>query len=113
MLETEAVEDAMGNLRIGYKNLTAEDMESLKALKDSPHWKVYRKLLESALAEYTRASWQVTGVDGVVKMLHSAGLAAGINFSINQLSVLVGQTNLKQQKALEKPDKKPQSFVRG
>lgn len=112
-IQAQAAFDAAGNLRVAYVGLTAEDMESLKALASSPHWKIYRTLLQRAVAEYMRASWQVTDVNGVVKMVHNAGLAAGINFSINQVQVLCAEYDRKQQEALEKAEKKPQPFRKG
>lgn len=105
--------DAAGNLRIGYKGMTAEDMEALKALNASPHWAVYRKILQSAMAEYMRASTQVVDVNGVVKMLHSAGMAAGMNFAINQLQVLCADYDAKAKKTLEKTTKEKVPFKRG
>lgn len=109
----QGVVDAAGELRIGYKNMTKEDMESLKALNSSPHWAVYRKLLMGAMAEYLRASTQVTNVDGVIKMLHSSGMAAGMNFSINQLQVLCADYDAKAKKELEKSTKVQVPFKRG
>lgn len=105
--------DAVGNLRVAYTGLTAEDMESLRVLNGSPHWKVYRTLLERAMAEHFRASTMVTDVNGVVRMIQSSGLAAGINFSINQLQVLCAHYDAQQKKELEKSSKKPEPFRKG
>ncbi len=112
-IQAQSAFDAAGNLRVAYEGITAEDMESLKALATSPHWRVYRVLLQKAVAEYMRASWQVTDVNGVVKMVHNAGLAAGINFSINQVQVLCADYDKKQKEAIEKAEKKPQPFRKG
>ena len=105
--------DAAGSLRIGYKGLTKEDMESLVALQGSPHWAVYRRLLTGAMSEHYRASSMVTDVDGVVKMISNAGLAAGINFAINQLQVLCADYHAKLKKGLEKPVENSKPFKRG
>lgn len=113
-IETKAMADAVGNLRVAYVNLTAEDFEMLKALNDSPYWVHYRKILEKAMAEYLRASTMVTDVNGVVKMVHNSGLAAGINFAINQIQVLCADYDAKKQKAIEKSTKVEKAkFTRG
>ncbi len=113
MVEGESAIDASGALRVGYKGLTLEDKESLRTLMESPHWKVYRDILIVAVGEHMRASWRVSNVDDVVKGIHNAGLAAGINFAINQLNVIVQTSDASVQKALEKQSRKPQDFKKG
>lgn len=112
-IESHSTFDAAGSLRIAYKGLAPEDLESLKVLVSSPYWRVYRTILQHAMAEHLRASTMVTDVNGIVKMLHNSGMAAGINFAINQIQVLCADHDARAQQEVEKHPKQNVPFRRG
>lgn len=93
--------------------LTPEDYAALKALAESPFWRVYVKVLMKAEIDIRRAAGLGTGFDGMIDSWQKNGMAAGINFTITQLQALLTDFDNKRQKALEKEQKPKQPFKRG
>ena len=112
-IEAKAAIDAAGNLRVGYHGLSPEDHETLKALLNMPHWKLYREVLTRAQAEYSRAAMNGVGFDGMIDSWKNQGIAAGLNFAITQLPILCREYDAKNNKVLEKPEKSKVPFRRG
>lgn len=77
--------------------LTPEMFEMLKALKEMPHWKLYRKVLIAAKEGYFQA---VLPQKEAIPMAKTIGMVSGINFAINQLPVLIGGYEAKRKKML-------------
>lgn len=95
------------------ERLTPELYESLAVLNDSPYWTPYRKLLLQAKQAYLDSVMSMRDPLDITKTL---GLAAGINFAINQLPILVSAYRQKEQKvlkALEKKESLGKEFRRG
>lgn len=109
----DALYDDNGDLRVGYKNLTAEDMEVLQTLNQSPYWKFYRDLLIKAKEAYFNSTLAMKDPNEMVK---NVGFVAGVNFAINQLPVIVGHHQMvvrKKQAEAVKKEKARTDFKRG
>ena len=66
--------------------LSPDQYESLAVLQSSPHWKVYREILHQAKQSYLDSILAMREPIDITKHL---GIAAGINFALNQLPLLV------------------------
>lgn len=93
--------------------LTAEDLESLKALAESPHWAVYKRFLMRAEVEIRKSASMGTGFDGMIDSWNKNGMASGINFTIVQLQGICANYDARIKKELEKRDKKTEPFRKG
>lgn len=93
-LFAESIRDANGEERISLR-LSPEELESLAALVESPHWKIYRKILISCKTAYLDSMLPLKDPTEITKQL---GIAVGINFAINQAPVLVADYRAKQAK---------------
>lgn len=112
-LEVKAIVDANNELRLGFSGISREEMEELRTLASSPFWRTYRKILIRAQAEFSRAALRGTGFDGMIDSWKNQGISAGINFSVNQVQVLLDSLDSKEKKILEKDSKPKQPFRRG
>ncbi len=93
--------------------LKPDQYESLDVLQNSPHWKVYRDILLKAKQSYLDSILAMREPIDITKHL---GIAAGINFALNQLPLLVSQYRAEVEKnlgSLDKKDKPGQEFRRG
>lgn len=108
-IDIETARNKTGELRVAYK-LTPEDFENLKALQESPHWKVYRALLIRTKDAHFDALLSLVDTNPIVKQM---GMIAGLNLAINTLPVLCAEYNKAHQKKLEKDSSASVPFKRG
>jgi hypothetical protein len=88
-------------------NLKQEHYELLKLLFESDAWKLYRKLLIQAKEGYFHLA---LSLDDPNKVLKNMGTAAGVNFAVNQLDLLMFQYKKQQAKLVDgEPTNHPQS----
>lgn len=83
--------------------LTKEDIEHLRALKDLPQWRVYRKVLMAAKEGYFQAVLPIVETNPIMKTI---GMVTGLNFAINQLPLLVQVHDLQEKKRKLAEEKK-------
>lgn len=83
--------------------LTNDEYESLLVLQNSPHWRVYKKVLSQQIT--SRAFGELALTDGSAA-LKSIGERAGINLAINLLEQLSESHKVRLQKAEEKNQKR-------
>ena len=83
MIENAAF-DSKGDLRVSFV-LSKEDHETLAALAQSPYWALYRKVLINAKDAFFNS---VLAIKDPNDMMKHVGIVAGINFAINQLTVI-------------------------
>lgn len=69
-----------------------EQHEILKMLDSSPAWKLYRLMLIQAKEAKLRS---ILGSNDPNQVMKTIGEVAGLNFTINQLGILVAQHNKK------------------
>ena len=80
-------------------HLTAEDIETLKALHSSSLWLKYRDILMRSKEAYLLSLLPEMDTN---KTFQTKGIIAGINFCINQLPVIVAGDALRKKRELSK-----------
>ena len=90
--------------------LTPEDYESLRALRESPPWKLYRRVLMQTKMAYSDSLVQMEESNRMVK---TCGIMAGLNAACNQIEVICNQYEKNIRQDLEKKERKEIPFVRG
>lgn len=79
--------------------LTQADIESLRALRSSPHWQLYRKMLIAQKDAKFLAILPKTDTNEVFKAM---GEIAGLNQAINQIGMIVDAHDKKMKEAADK-----------
>lgn len=100
-----------GELRLEpTRALKPEELETLKALYNGPHWAFYKRILLKSKDAYFNSILPMNNPNEVLKQV---GIVAGINFAINLLQVLCLDYERRVQKELEKDTKESKPFKRG
>ena len=98
-----------GEYQVGYR-LTKDDYETLKALKASPFWKFYQRLLWNTRQAYVESTTQIEDPNKIMK---TAGILAGLKLGIELVDNLCTRYDESQKEALEKEKQKDIPFTRG
>jgi hypothetical protein len=81
------------------RTLNNEDYESLLVLHHSPHWAVYKRILNQNFVAKSFTELSITDGEAILK---SVGERAGINYAINLLDQLAEEHKRRLQKAEER-----------
>jgi hypothetical protein len=103
-MRTQISKDTEGNSKLMFE-VTPEIIEELRTLRESHFWKRYRELLINAKEAYFQSCLPENETN---KLLKTIGMVAGINFTINQLPILIDTYDAARKKEAEKEKKQSQ-----
>lgn len=110
-IEIQSVMAESGEVRVGFVP-TKEQVELLRTLTLAGNWKLYRTMLISAKNEMFNGILPLTESEKIIKQV---GFVAGLNFAINQVAVIVSESDRKinERKKIALDKEKVKDFKRG